>query len=166
MAMTLLTLSCSAAKLDNSTVKSLDVQKFLGEWFEIARLNHSFERGVYFPKTEYKMMPDGTIRVTNSGIKDGKIKISVGKAKTTDTAGLLRVSFFGPFYSDYRVMMLTDDYQYALIGSGSSKYLWILSRNPVIPTNVKYQILTEAGRRGYKVDRLIWMDQMESIVNK
>ncbi len=161
--MSLLAFSCTAQKVDNSTVKSLDINKFQGDWYEIARFDHGFERGVYFPKTEYKLMPDGKIRVTNSGIKSGKMKISVGKAKTTETPGLLRVSFFGPFYSDYRVMMIADDYQYALIGGGSPKYLWILSRTPIVPDNIKFRMVTEAGKRGYDVRDLIWMDQVEEI---
>ncbi len=162
-AMSLFAFSCTAQKVDNSTVKSLDIQKFQGEWYEIARFDHSFERGMFFPRTEYKLMPDGKIRVTNSGIKLGKMKVSVGKAKTTETPGLLRVSFFGPFYSDYRVMMIVDDYQYALIGGGSSKYLWILSRTPIVPDNIKFRMVTEAGKRGYDVRNLIWMDQLEEV---
>lgn len=151
--------SCQAQKVDNSTIKSMDVRKYLGQWFEIARFDHSFERGVYFPKAEYSMNADGTIKVTNSGIKNGKTHISIGKAKLTDTVGLFRVSFFGPFYSDYRVMMLSDDYQYALVGSKSKKYLWILSRSITIPNDIRKQILDEAGRRGYAVEDLMWMDQ-------
>ena len=100
-----------------------------------------------------------TVAVTNSGLKDGKVKISNGKAKLTDTEGLLRVSFFGPFYSDYRVMMLSEDYNYALVGSGSSKYLWILSGFPEVPDDILNRILDEAVRRGYTTDKLIWVPQ-------
>lgn len=159
------TLSCSARKVDNSTVDSLDLQRYLGKWYEIARYDHSFERGIYFPIATYSINRDGSIRVVNTGIKNGKTKVSVGRAKTTDTDGLLRVSFFEPFYSDYRVLMLTDDYRHALVGSGSSKYLWILSRDSVIPMQIKYQLLTEACRRGYNVNDLIWMEQQKDYEN-
>ena len=151
--------SCMGQKVDNSTVKSLDLDRYLGSWYEIARFNHSFERGITHAKAFYSLNDDGTITVTNSGFKDGKYKKSTGKAKTTDTAGLLRVSFFGPFYSDYRVMMLSDDYNYALIGSGSPKYLWILSRTPKVPNDVLKQILAVATERGYDTGKLIWVEQ-------
>lgn len=157
--LSLVPLACRGQKVDNSTVKAIDLDRYLGSWYEIARYDHSFERGLSHAKAAYTQNPDGTIRVRNSGIKDGKPRTSIGKAKLTDTAGLLRVSFFGPFYSDYRVMMLSEDYNYALIGSGSSKYLWILSRTPVIPAEIQMQILDVASRRGYDTSKLIWVDQ-------
>ena len=94
-----------------------------------------------------------------TGEKNGKFKSSSGKAKTTEEPGRLRVSFFGPFYSDYRVMMLDPDYQYALVGSKSAEYLWILSRTPKLENSVKDAILAEATRRGYDVSKLIWVKQ-------
>ena len=150
-------------KVDNSTVASFDVERYLGNWYEIARFDHSFERGMNSTVATYTMKKDGGVDVINTGVRKGRIKTSVGKAKLTDTCGLLRVSFFGPFYSDYRVMMLIDDYKYALVGSGSADYLWIMSRYPVIPVNVKYLILSEAERRGYDISKLIWMDQSETV---
>ncbi len=150
---------CRGQEVDNSTIKSLDLNRFLGSWYEIARFDHSFERGLTHAIAQYTLNDDGTMAVINSGVKDGKHKMSVGKAKLTDTAGLLRVSFFGPFYSDYRVMMLSDDYSYALIGSGNHKYLWILSRTQALPDDVLDQIVTEAADRGYDTDKLIWVEQ-------
>lgn len=152
-------LSCHAQKVDNSTVPSLDVQKYLGRWYEIARFNHSFERDVQYATAMYTMKPDGTVRVVNNGIREGKDKTSIGKAKLTATPGLLRVSFFGPFYSDYRVMMIDSDYRYALVGSKSSKYLWILSRTPQVPVEDMRGIINEAIRRGYDTSGLIWVEQ-------
>lgn len=150
---------CSGQKIDNTPVKALDLGKYLGDWYEIARYDHSFERGLSHAKANYTLNDDGTVAVTNIGRKDGKAKTSKGKAKLTDTVGLLRVSFFGPFYSDYRVMMLSEDYNYALVGSGSSKYLWILSRFPEVPDDILNRILAEAVRRGYPTDKLIWVPQ-------
>ena len=146
-------------KVDNTPVATLDLNSYLGEWYEIARFDHSFERGMEFGKASYISRDDGKIVVVNTGVKNGKQKSSVGKAKTTDTPALLRVSFFGPFYSDYRVMLLDADYQWALIGSGSAKYLWILSRTPELPKETLDTILAEAQRRGYDTSKLIWVRQ-------
>lgn len=151
--------SCSSGNVNNSTIPVLDLDRYLGEWYEIARFDHSFEKGITNAMAMYSMRPDGKIEVVNSGLKNGKYKSSTGKAKTTGKPAVLRVSFFGPFYSDYRILMLSPDYSYAMIGSGSSKYLWILSRRPVIPDSIKYDILREAQLRGYDTDKLIWVDQ-------
>lgn len=158
--MSLFAFGCKAQKVDNSTVSSLDPERFLGKWYEIARYDHVFERGLEFASAEYTQMDDcSKLKVVNRGVKDGRLKTSTGKAKFTDTPGLLRVSFFGPFYSDYRVMMLADDYGYALIGSSSGKHLWILSRTKELPSTVENMILDEAMSRGYDTDELIWVKQ-------
>ena len=136
----------SVPKVDNAPVAVLDLNRYLGEWYEIARFDHSFERGVEQAKANYTQNADGTIKVVNSGIKNGKPKTAVGKGKTTDTPGLLRVSFFGPFYADYRVMLIDKDYTYALVGSGSADYLWILSRTPSLDGDAKVAILDEIHR--------------------
>ena len=147
---------CSKLTVDNSVVKDFDTDRFLGEWYEIARFDHWFERGMEQTLATYTLQKDGTIKVLNAGMKNGKPKQSEGLAKLTDTPALLRVSFFGPFYSDYRVMMLDKNYQYALIGGGSDNYLWILSRASSLSGDVKTAILEEAKRRGYDINKLIW----------
>ena len=149
----------SVPKVDNAPVVVLDLSRYLGEWYEIARFDHSFERGVEQAKANYTQNADGTIKVVNSGVKDGKPKTAVGKGKTTDTPGLLRVSFFGPFYADYRVMLIDKDYSHALVGSGSADYLWILSRTSGLSETAKSELLAEARRRGYDTDKLIWVKQ-------
>ena len=149
----------SGPKVDNTPVAALDLNRYLGEWYEIARFDHSFERGVEQAKANYTLNEDGTIKVVNSGIKDGKPKTAIGKGKRTDTPALLRVSFFGPFYADYRVMMIDENYTYALVGSGSADYLWMLSRTRVLPDATKSELLSEATRRGYDTDKLIWVKQ-------
>ncbi len=149
---------CSmAGDIDNSVVKHFELQRFLGNWYEIARYDHWFERGMEQTRASYKLRSDGKIEVRNTGLKNGKPKESKGKAKTTDTPALLRVSFFGPFYSDYRVMLIDKNYQYALVGSSSDSYLWILSRTPKLTNDVKALILKEAKRRGYETSKLIWV---------
>ena len=149
----------SGPKVDNTPVAALDLNRYLGEWYEIARFDHSFERGVEQAKANYTQNADGTIKVVNSGVKDGKPKTAIGKGKMTDTPGLLRVSFFGPFYADYRVMLIDKDYAYALVGSGSADYLWILSRTSGLPETAKSELLSEAKRRGYDTGKLIWVEQ-------
>ena len=90
---------------------------------------------------------------------DGKLSIAEGKAKLTDEPGKLKVSFFWIFYADYFVLELDQEYQWALIGSSSAKYLWILSRTPKLDDNVKNMILQKAEERGYDVSQLIWVEQ-------
>lgn len=110
-------------------------------------------------KALYVLRNDGKVDVHNTGVKNGRHSEAKGIAKLTDTPALLRVSFWGPFYSDYRVLLLDKDYQYALIGSGNDKYIWILSRTPRISDETKEMILAEAQKRGYDTDKLIWVKQ-------
>ena len=155
-----LTAGCvSTLKVDNAPVAALDLNRYLGEWYEIARFDHSFERGVEQAKAKYSLKDDGTIEVVNSGIKNGNPKTAVGKGKKTDTPALLRVSFFGPFYADYRVMLIDEDYTYALVGSGGADYIWLLSRTPDLSETAKSELLFEAKRRGYDTGKLIWVEQ-------
>jgi lipocalin len=150
---------CESAKLDNSTVKSVDLSRYLGSWYEIARFDHSFERGMEYAMAHYTMRDDGKIDVLNTGIKDGRAKDAKGIAKTTNQQGLLRVSFFGPFFSDYRIMLLDENYQYVLVGGSTNRFLWILSRTPQLDEATLSLILAEADRRGYDTTRLLWVKQ-------
>ena len=155
----LLLAGCGKLTVDNSPVGSLDLDKYLGKWYEIARFDHSFERDVEQARAEYTLQEDGTVKVLNSGVKNGEPMTAEGKAKRTETPALLRVSFFGPFYSDYRVMLVDSAYRYALVGSGSDDYLWLLSRTPQISDSVRTVMLDEASRRGYDTGALIWVKQ-------
>lgn len=157
--------ACTSQKVNNQPIPNLELSKYLGRWYEIARYDHSFERKMTNTVATYTIQTEGTVKVTNSGWKNGKYKESVGKAKLTSTPGLLRVSFFGPFYSDYRVLMITPDYSTALVGSGSAKFLWILSRTPNLSPEIQKQVMTEIARRGYDSSKLIWVDQSENIHN-
>jgi lipocalin len=150
---------CESAKLDNSTVKSVDLSRYLGSWYEIARFDHSFERGMEYAMAHYTMRDDGKIDVLNTGIKDGRAKDAKGIAKATNQQGLLRVSFFGPFFSDYRIMLLDENYQYVLVGGSTNRFLWILSRTPQLDEATLSLILAEADRRGYDTTRLLWVKQ-------
>ena len=150
---------CNSAEVDNSTVRSVDLNRYLGYWYEIARFNHPFERGLEYAMAHYTLRDDGKIDVLNTGIKDGRAKDAKGIAKTTNLPGLLRVSFFGPFFGDYRIMMLDENYQYVLVGGSNNKYLWILSRTPQLNDATRTLILAEAERRGYDTSQLIWVKQ-------
>jgi lipocalin len=150
---------CNSSEVDNSTVKSVNLNRYLGSWYEIAKFDHSFERGIEYAMAHYTLRDDGRIDVLNTGIKDGRAKDAKGVAKTTDVPGLLRVSFFGPFYADYRIMMLDENYQYVLVGGATDKYLWILSRTPLLDEATQSLILAEADRRGYDTSKLIWVKQ-------
>ena len=148
----------------NEPVKQLDLQKYVGHWFEIARFDHSFERGLTGCTAEYSINQDGSIKVLNSGYKNslsGPFKQSEGKARRPDDSkpGMLEVSFFLNFYSQYNVLELADDYRYALVGSKSDKYLWILSRTPHMQQSDIDFLLRSATRRGYDISKLIWVDQ-------
>ena len=151
--------ACDATEIDNSTVKAVDLNRYLGSWYEIAKYDHVFERGLDYAMANYTLREDGKIDVLNTGIKDGRAKDAKGIAKTTNIPGLLKVSFFGPFYSDYRIMMLDTNYQYVLVGGSNDKYLWILSRTPQLDDATKALILAEADKRGYDTSKLIWVKQ-------
>lgn len=111
--------------VDNTTVRQLDLKRFMGRWYEIARYDHKFERGMTNVTATYTLLDNGRIEVVNEGLKDGKRKTANGKGKLPDTSepGKLKVAFFLWFYADYYVLDIAPDYSYALVGSSSDKYL-------------------------------------------
>ena len=162
MAAILLSVSaCNAQSINTTTVDNLDLKRYMGRWYEIARYDHRFERNMERCEAFYTIEPDGKIAVRNSGIdsKTGLLRITDGKAKLGKKPGQLRVSFFLFFYSDYNILALGEDYDWALVGSKSPKYLWILSRTPSLPESTLEYILSEADARGYNTDGLIWVKQ-------
>lgn len=159
-------ISCQTNKnnktMNTTTVSNLDVNRFMGSWYEIARYEHSFEKGMTHVKANYSLLPDGTIRVLNSGMKNGKKKEIEGKArkkKDSNSNSKLEVSFFLWFYSDYFVFELDDNYQYAVIGSSSDNYLWILSRTPQLPQSTINDLLIKIKKRGYDTSKLYFVPQ-------
>lgn len=154
----------SAQQVNNSTITTLDLNRYLGKWYEIARYDHAFERDLVGTTAEYSLRQDGKIKVLNSGhlgTLDGAYKESIGKAKFNSNGepGQLRVSFFGPFYGDYYILDLAPDYSYSVVGSSSPKYLWILSRTPQLSSEVQSKILNNLQKRGYDTTKLIWVEQ-------
>ena len=153
--------ACKAQTINTTTVDNLDIKRYMGRWYELARYDHRFERNMERCEAYYTLEPDGRIAVRNSGIdsKTGLLRITDGKAKAGKYPGQLRVSFFLFFYSDYNILALGKDYDWALVGSKSPKYLWILSRTPSLPKPTIEHILAIARERGYDTDKLIWVHQ-------
>ena len=154
----------SAQHVNNSTITTLDLNRYLGKWYEIARYDHAFERDLVGTTAEYSLRKDGKIKVLNSGYLgtlDGTYRESIGKAKLSSNGepGQLRVSFFGPFYGDYYILDLAPDYSYSVVGSSSPKYLWILSRTPELSSEAQSRILNNLQKRGYDTTKLIWVEQ-------
>lgn len=157
--------ACSSSNdIVTTTVPQLDLEKYVGKWYEVARFDHRFERDLVGCTANYTVNDDGTIKVVNAGYEEsfaGKYKVSEGKARRPDenVPGQLEVSFFAWFYSEYNVMELADDYRYALVGSKTDNYLWILSRTPQLDPADKEFLLRQAQARGYDTDALIWVPQ-------
>lgn len=153
---------CAAAEprrpLDKTTVDTLDLARYLGQWYEIARKPHFFERGLTHAKATYTLRPDGRIDVLNEGIKNGKPKSAKGKARTTDVAGQLKVTFF-LFPGEYNVLELGPDYSYSVVGGSDEGYLWILSRTPTMEPEVLNGIYSRLRERGYDLSDLILVEQ-------
>lgn len=155
------TLGRRSDDIDRRTVGQIDLQRYMGDWYEIARFDHPFERGLRDVRTTYRLCDDGMIEVINCGIdtRSGKLKTIRGKARTTRQTGRLQVSFFWIFYSDYNILELGDNYEWVIIGSRSARRLWILSRTPTLPAPTLNHILALIHRRGYAVDRLLFVEQ-------
>ena len=145
-----------------SAVKPFDVKRYAGKWYEIARLDFKYEKGLNNVTADYSLKDDGKIKVVNRGydVKKKKWEEAIGKAKFVDAKdeAKLKVSFFGPFYSGYNVIAIDPDYQYALVAGESLKYLWLLSRETTMPESVKTEYLDKAKSLGYKVDELVWVE--------
>ncbi len=146
-----------------TAVQNFDKAKYLGKWYEIARLDFVFEKGLDNTTAEYSLKDNGMIRVDNKGYnaKKDKWSESIGKAKFVgaENVAMLKVSFFGPFYAGYNVIAIDENYKYALVAGDSLKYLWILSREKTIPENIKNDYLKKAKEIGYNTSDLIWVKQ-------
>lgn len=144
-------------------VENFNLKKYLGKWYEIARLDHSFERGLNQVTAEYSLRDDGSVKVINRGysIENKKWKEAEGKAyfvKEPDL-GYLKVSFFGPFYGSYIVFELDhEDYQYSLVSGPDKSYLWILARTPNIDESIKNKLIVKATELGFETNKLIFVE--------
>jgi apolipoprotein D and lipocalin family protein len=136
---------------------NFELEKYLGTWYEIARFDHRFERGLEKVTATYSLRDDGKIKVLNQGVKNGKNKTAVGKARAVSNNEPRRfeVSFFLFFYGPYNILEIDSDYNYALIGSNTEDYLWILSRTPQMDDETYEMLLEKARSRAYDTDKLI-----------
>jgi apolipoprotein D and lipocalin family protein len=143
-------------------VDNFQLEKYLGKWYEIARLDHSFERGLIKVTAEYSLREDGVVKVINRGysVKENKWQEAACKAYFVKGSelGYLKVSFFGPFYGSYIVLELDHkNYQYALVCGPDRSYLWILARDPVIIKDTKDFLLAKAAAMGFATNKLIYV---------
>lgn len=153
-------------------VDRFDPPQYLGTWYEIARLDNHFERGLEQVTATYSLSTDGTLHVVNRGFhtESGQWREAIGKAKFVDPpnadgsrTGRLKVSFFGPFYGNYTLLEVDKPYyNYALVSSGSD-YLWILSRTPQLTYPIKQHLMTKARALGYATDQLLFIKQANQV---
>jgi len=141
-------------------VKGFEISRYLGTWYEIARLDHPFERGLVRVTAEYSLREDGGIKVINRGFdpQKNRWKQAVGKAYFVDDPGTgrLKVSFFGPFYGAYNIIEIDrKDYSYALVCGPNRDYLWILARTPHLGESIKATLIEKAKNLGFRTDELI-----------
>lgn len=150
-------------------VDHVEPEKYLGTWYEIARLDHSFERGLEKVTATYSLQKDSEIKVVNRGYNPQKKewKEAVGKAYFVDArhpdktyTGKLKVSFFGPFYGAYNIIELDKpDYNYVMICGPNKSYFWLLSRTPQLSESVKTKLIAKASSLGFDTDKLIYVNQ-------
>ncbi|MCZ4373684.1 lipocalin family protein [Vibrio diazotrophicus] len=145
-------------------VTDFELQNYLGKWYEIARLDHSFEEGLSQVTAEYSLRDDGGVSVLNRGYSasDDEWKEAEGKAYfvNSESEGYLKVSFFGPFYGSYVIFALErDNYNYAFISGPNTDYLWLLARTPTVEPEVMTSFVQMAKERGFDTDKLIFVEQ-------
>lgn len=144
-------------------VSDFEINQYLGKWYEIARLDHSFEEGLSQVTAEYTLKDDGGVSVLNRGFlaSENEWKEAEGKAYfvNSESEGYLKVSFFGPFYGSYVVFELdSDNYQYAFVSGPNTDYLWLLARTPSVDQELKDMFVQMVKERGFDTKRLIFVD--------
>ena len=153
---------CTGAPDGVSVVRGFEIDRYLGTWYEIARLDHRFERGLSAVTAHYSMRDDGGVHVVNRGLKDqsGEWDEAIGKAYFVGASdiGQLKVSFFGPFYGGYNIIELDKSgYQYSLVAGPDRDYLWILSRTPQMDPGILQSLVDKASELGFATDELIFV---------
>ncbi len=152
---------CLGIPNNATAVRNFELERYLGTWYEIARLDHRFERGLSRVHAEYSMRDDGGVRVINTGYnqEDGKWERAEGRAYFVDKPeiGRLKVAFFGPFYGAYNVVALDQEhYSYSMVISSNTSYLWILARHPTLNSKILDELVAMAGKLGFDTDELIY----------
>ncbi|WOX04008.1 lipocalin family protein [Microbulbifer pacificus] len=163
LAVSLLVSACTGIPEGVQPIDNFEIDRYLGKWYEIARLDHSFERGLSRVTAEYTLRHDGGVKVVNRGFdaQKAKWKESVGRAYFVGApnVGHLKVSFFGPFYGSYVIFELDKEYRYAMVSGPDRSYLWLLSRTPTVDESVKQRFLERAGELGFATAELILVEQ-------
>ena len=164
ISMLLLCVGCTQLPDKVKPVEYFDLTRYLGKWYEIARLDHSFERGLNKVTAEYSLNDNGSVKVINRGYseQDKQWQEATGVAYFIDSPnnGLLKVTFFRPFYGTYAIIELDhDNYQYAVVSGPNHSYLWILSRTPSLSDMVKKQLIQKAADAGFNTQDLIFVAQ-------
>ena len=163
LVLALLATACLGPRHDIPAVTGFDAQRYLGQWYEIARLPHSFEKDLVAVTADYRQNTDGTIEVVNRGYHTAKQKWSeaIGIARLPDgpSVGRLKVSFFRPFYADYRVIAMDADYRWAMVTTNRLTYLWILSRSPEMDPALVGRLIAQTRDFGFDTAALITVDQ-------
>ncbi len=153
--------ACTGIPEGVTPVTGFELHRYLGTWYEIARLDHSFERGLQDIRAEYSLRADGGVKVINSGFDatEGRRQEAEGKAYFVDQpdVGRLKVSFFGPFYGAYNIIALDKTgYRYVMITGPNRDYLWILARTPTLDEPTLQQLLSQAKTLGFDTNQLIF----------
>ena len=143
-------------------ISGFELNNYLGKWYEVARLDHSFERGMSQVTAEYTLNKDGGVLVTNRGYLDTEKewKVAEGRAYfvNKESEGYLKVSFFGPFYGSYVIFELErKNYQYAFVSGPNEDYLWLLSRTPTVSPDIIEKFVIMSKERGFNTDNLIYV---------
>ena len=164
IALLILLAGCTGKPDNIKPVENFQSEKYLGTWYEIARIDHRFERGLSQVTANYSMREDGGIKVVNRGYSAAKNtwSESVGKAYFVNKAdqGYLKVSFFGPFYGSYIIFELDqENYQYALVGGPDYSYFWLLSRTPKIDAELQKRLIDHAVSLGYDRSKIMLVEQ-------
>ena len=153
--------SCTGLPDNVEPVSQFDTEQYLGTWYEIARLDHSFERNIERVTATYGLNEDGSISVLNKGFNTEKDewRQAEGVAKPMGSSDIahLKVSFFGPFYGTYAVFELADDYSHAFVSGYNTDYLWLLAREPDVSTEVRQRFINESQALGFDTSKLIWV---------
>ena len=160
----LLLSACTGLPENVKPVDNFQLDHYLGQWYEIARMDHSFERNLIKVTANYSMRPDNGVKVVNRGynVKTNQWDEAEGKAYFVlqPDIGYLKVSFFGPFYGSYVIIDLDkENYHYALVGGPDKSYLWILARSPRLSEEIQARLVATADQLGYETDNLIFVPQ-------
>lgn len=155
--------ACTGIPEGVEPVRDFDLERYLGTWYEVARLDHRFERGLTDVTATYTLRDDGGVDVVNRGYREAKGEWDSAEGKAyfveEDRVGRLKVSFFGPFYGAYNVFELDrDGYRYAMVAGPNRSYLWILAREPDLPEEIVERLVARAGSLGFDTAELIYVE--------